>query len=28
MNDLFFVALSVAFFALCVAYARFCGKVR
>jgi hypothetical protein len=28
MNDFIFVALSVGFFALCVAYAYFCEKVR
>jgi hypothetical protein len=27
-TDLVFLALSVAFFALCIAYAHFCEKVR
>jgi len=28
MNDIAFVAISIAFFAISVAYAYFCGKVR
>jgi hypothetical protein len=28
MNDFTCVALSVAFFALCVAYAHFCARIR
>jgi hypothetical protein len=28
MSDMFFIGLSVAFFAVCAAYAHFCSKVR
>ncbi len=28
MNDLFFIGITIAFFALCALYAGFCGKIR